>query len=874
MFIVLDLETTGLSAKDDEIIDIALVKINREDFLEVDRYTTFIRPNASIPALISQITNIFDDDVEDAPRFSDISDDVQDFIEGYPIIGHNIIFDIRFLESHGIDTSKNPSIDTFFLANFLCFDEKSLNLWYLCEVFSIPLESAHRALDDTLATVKLFKHLIKKMQDLSYPHTWYLEMLFSCCSDSGVRILRDEYLRDTYKTFSQEEFIASYVSMLKENKPDNSDKNIHYNTVDIDSFLQSIEGFESRESQKIMMDKVDKNFEKWGKLLIEAGTWTWKTFAYLLPAIAHSLRFGEPVHISTSTKALQDQIYYKDLSFLSEKYPQVFSYTKLKGKRNYLSVMNTIDFIDSKDLSSPGVCSFILKIIFWSAFTDFWELDELQFYGEEYSFLSEINAWSSFVFDESNVYRELEFSFRARKRAKAANIIITNNHILFQDIISEGSLLWWVKNLVLDEAHSLEDILTQSLKKTLWFDSIKKLIEKIEKKQQKYHIASDVFSTQRVQCLFDAAELFSIIEWVIFSNFSLTARYKNLLLEYDFFDQNPELSLLSDKVYHTLQVLKQDVVTSHDDAEKWFSQELQELDYMSLFLQSFFGKTDFHENIYYASHDDSKGTLIHSTLLRPWKFLQAHLWNNLESVVLTSATLQMQEDFSYISSMLSLEGFEKFILESDFDYSQQALLFIPNNLWSIKDNIDQTCKFLQEFFHTVWWNTLVLFTAFTFIREVYSQLKIELERSGTHLLAQWVSGSKHKQIDFFKKNSHHSILLGTDTFWEWIDIPWEDLQYLIIHKIPFAVPSDPIFKARSKLVEDSFNDYAIPKAILKLKQWFWRLIRTKSDTWIVVFLDDRITKTRWWERFYDSFPSNIKTRIGNSEKLLDILARK
>jgi Rad3-related DNA helicase len=182
-------------------------------------------------------------------------------------------------------------------------------------------------------------------------------------------------------------------------------------------------------------------------------------------------------------------------------------------------------------------------------------------------------------------------------------------------------------------------------------------------------------------------------------------------------------------------------------------------------------------------------------------------------------------------------------------------------------------EFLWKFFHIVSGRTLVLFTAFFSIREVYSSLKIELERDKIHLLAQWISGSKHKQIEFFKANPSNSIMLWTDTFWEGIDIPGQDLQYLIIHKIPFAVPSDPIFMARSKLYKDSFAEYAIPKSILKLKQWFWRLIRTKKDTGIVVFLDDRIYTTKWWERFLSSFPSDIKIRYTTSDKLLDLLSQ-
>ncbi len=871
MFVVLDLETTWLSAKDDAIIELAFIKIDRESFQELDRFTSFVNPRRDIPALISQITNIFDEDVANAPRFSDIQDDIQDFIEWLPLIGHNIPFDIRFLESHWIDTSKNPYIDTFFLANFLCFQEKSLNLWYLCDIFGIRLESAHRAIDDTIATVQVFKKLIQKLQKLPKHKKTLAKEYFSLCQDVGVHILRDEYLEKEKKIMERDDIVDIYMKQLQKHIGDIGDIHSSDTSEDIEEFLAKIPNFELRKSQKVMLDKVDTTLSKWWKTLIEAPTGIGKTFAYLLPAIKHSLSFKEPVHISTSTKALQDQIYYKDLQFLSEHFPQKFSYTKLKWKRNYLWVSSFFEFLDSPDLSSNTQISFVLKILFWSMESEFWELDELNFFWEEYSFLSEIHAGNSFIFDEGNPFKEYEFALRARQRAKSANIIITNNHILFQDIVSEGSLLWWVKNLILDEAHSLEDIVTQSLRKTLSFEWVQRLFQKVDKKLVKHKLSWDSMGIKKQQLLFDTAELFSILEGKIFSEFALDAKYKTILLKDSFFTEYWNTITLAKKISDNLESLRQDIFTLWEKKALLLSSETQEISYMREILSQVFLSTDIEKNIYYISHDENRGTQLHFTVLRPGEFLDSHLWLNLESVILTSATLQMEDNFSYISKVLSLEQFEKILLPSDFDYSKQALLFIPQDLWSIKDNLPVIVQFLESFFLIVKGRTLVLFTAFFAIREVYTQLKIQLEKENMYLLAQWVSGSKHKQIDFFKKHPDRSVLLWTDTFWEWIDIPGKDLQYLIIHKIPFAVPSDPIFMARSRLFDDSFSEYAIPKSVLKLKQWFWRLIRTRKDSWVVVFLDNRIYTTKWGEIFLNSFPKDIRIRYGTSTKLLDTL---
>jgi Rad3-related DNA helicase len=179
---------------------------------------------------------------------------------------------------------------------------------------------------------------------------------------------------------------------------------------------------------------------------------------------------------------------------------------------------------------------------------------------------------------------------------------------------------------------------------------------------------------------------------------------------------------------------------------------------------------------------------------------------------------------------------------------------------------------LRDFFLLVSWNTLVLLTSFAVIKKIYVANNLILKKSWINLYAQSIWWSKMKQIIKFKENPNNSILLWTDSFWEWIDIPWWDLKYLIIHKFPFQVPSDPIFQARSAFFKDSFSEYSIPKAILKLKQWFWRLIRTKSDKWIVILLDDRISSS-WWNKFYDAFPGDINVKKWTKNQLLEVLSK-
>jgi Rad3-related DNA helicase len=220
---------------------------------------------------------------------------------------------------------------------------------------------------------------------------------------------------------------------------------------------------------------------------------------------------------------------------------------------------------------------------------------------------------------------------------------------------------------------------------------------------------------------------------------------------------------------------------------------------------------------------------------------------------------------------LSLDTFDFYEIETEFDYEKQALLFVPDDLWNIKTNFPSLLRFITDFMKVVKGRTMVLFTSFDSIRQLVSQTSKELDESNIKLYAQSISWGKQKMIDFYIQNSESSLLVGTNTLWEWVDIAGEDLRYLIIHKIPFMVPSDPVFQARSMLFKDPFQDYAIPKSIIKLKQWFGRLIRTKNDSGIVIFLDDRIFSSKWWEAIYSAFPPDIKKKQGSSSSFLSIL---
>ncbi|MDQ7022316.1 MAG: exonuclease domain-containing protein [Candidatus Gracilibacteria bacterium] len=468
MIIALDLETTGLDNTIDKIIEIGLVKFDKKTFEIIEQKSFLVNPEIEIPELITNITNISNKDVKDSPLWKDLIFEIEDFIGDYPILGHNTKFDSGFLRFNGIELINNLELDTFEYANFLLKDEKSLSLEYLANSLKFGLEGAHRALNDTLATVKLFKILVDKIEKMSSRQRMFFEYIASVSEINNLNFVYSDILGLEKSNTDPQIFLKELLKSFPENR-----KNIRRN-IDSEIKISGIEDFiknnpelELRENQALMSNYIKETFDKEEKIVIEAPTGVGKTFAYLLPSIINSVKTGEQVYISTSTKALQDQIFYKDLSFLEKNLDIEFSYCKLKGKSNYISVASFINFISEKSTLNRLDASFVLKILFWLLETKSGELDELDYYGKEYGLLNEINANNFYTFSKENIYTKYEFSINARKNAKKANIVIINNNILFQDIHGDNSILGKVENLILDEAHTLEDVVTNSLKNDL-----------------------------------------------------------------------------------------------------------------------------------------------------------------------------------------------------------------------------------------------------------------------------------------------------------------------------------------------------------------------------------------------------------------------
>ncbi|MDD2487176.1 MAG: helicase C-terminal domain-containing protein [Candidatus Gracilibacteria bacterium] len=890
-FVAIDLETTGLNKDNDAIIEVALLKY--DDFKLTDEFCSLVNPGFSIPEEVSYITGITDDDVENSPTFISLREKIREFIGDSIVVGHNVSFDIGFLKTYGVDLTYNYSIDTFELSQILLYEEKSLSLTSLCKSLGAGFEDAHRARNDVVATAKLLEMLVGILCNLDESRKKILYFIYSLYKEKGsFSIILEEYLGENLNFIETEIIEDMIINRIGKYKKQELivDADIRLNALDtLSDNIKNQENIEERIEQKKMIEIIDGSFKDKKLSLIEAPTGIGKTFAYLIPAIIHSVKTGTQVVISTNTKGLQDQIIYKDipkLKLILSEHPETvdFTYSKVKGRNNYLSILKFFEFIHNHEKGNEEII-FIGKILFWLMKTETGELDEMNFFGKEFVLLKEVNSGDKRVLSSTNPFKNNEFLFKARNNGKNSNIVVVNHSLLFQDLENVSSMILpKIKNLIIDEAHNLEASVTDSLKKhcsIAQFETNLFILEAILKQKSKSaeSIKIEKFYEMKEGIIMHVGIIFDFLESYVEGKKDQSRDFdsRDFLIGSDLYKNESFgnilniLNSLEGKIHFLLDYL----YTVGDETFEKIEGYLKELEELLSVLKNILKSESDSKFIKVVYKDNKNGIGIYHTLLNVGSYLSENLWSKLDSAVLTSATLKISTSFDFIINTLGLKDFNTFVLESDFDYSKQALIYIPSDIGDIRKNNERKRinEFIKDVICIVGGRTLGLFTSFSTIKEAFLQIFPELKKLGINLLVQGLGGGKYKLLENFKSSSSNSVLFGTDSFWEGVDIPGSDLEVLIIYKFPFMVPSDPIFQARSTLYNDSFYEYSLPNMILKFKQGLGRLIRTKTDKGIIIILDKRID-TSWGNIVKESFPEGIKIKSGKTSLFLNLLKSK
>jgi ATP-dependent DNA helicase DinG len=608
-------------------------------------------------------------------------------------------------------------------------------------------------------------------------------------------------------------------------------------------------GYEFRPSQLEMAEIVEGAFQKQQHVVIEAGTGTGKTLAYLIPAI----RSGRRVVVSTATKSLQEQLFQKDVPFLQKHFAPNLKAALMKGRSNFLCRQKVYQMEGQPALKGIDEVDWFSQIRDWAKLTETGDRSELTFLPDDAELWHRLDARSDLCTGQKCPEFEKCFITAMHQRAEEADLIVVNHHLFFADLAIRqddfGSILPEYSAVIFDEAHEIEDVAsdyfgrlissyrfeelsrdTENMLRVLRIEAapLRKLLARVRERARSFF---ENFPGREGRYPFQPAERQSFLERNRETYDDLSTAVKRL---------EAELSALQPK--------PEEVVTLARRA----AEMRRELEFL---LES-------NEKSYvYWFERRGKGVFLAATPIDVSKILREKLFAEFDTVVLTSATLAVGGKFDYLKQRLGVEPSRGVVLPQEFDFREQALLYIPESLPDVRNPAfgERAAEEIIELLGISQGRAFCLFTSNAQMRDLYERV------SGRVRFPLLLQGTAPRTIllDRFR-NTPNAVLFATASFWQGVDVPGAQLSCVIIDKLPFAVPSDPIVAARVRALEEdgrnAFAEYQVPEAVLALKQGFGRLIRSKTDRGVLAILDNRIRRMQYGRIFLESLPNYTTTQ--------------
>ncbi len=965
-FVVVDLETTGLDPEKDRIIEIGAIKF--VDGKESEVFEQLINPGIPIPNFITRLTGITEDDVRDKPTIEEVFPHFLQFFGQAAMVGQQVNFDASFLEyqfrrskndfERWSDTTQrfkyvtNLRIDTLFIARIFMPFLDSFKLALLAKEFDYDLTNAHRAVDDARATGHVFLELLDRalaadnqiltnIINLLYPTSRRAKSFFvpilkfkqmKNITTTGKGLVDDAYYAQSYYNVIGEADYKPTYSEAEEPELEPVDPQIIDDYFKADGHLAKvIENYELRPPQIEMAREVLQGFNEHSYVIAEAGTGTGKSMAYLVPAIEWALKnrhAGQRIVVSTNTKNLQEQLFFKDIPMLYATAKKKFKAVLLKGRYNYLCLEKWhAVMMDMNHRLSQDERVRILPLVYWVEQTRTGDIVENAGFQLERNIglWEKLTAEPSYCPGKSCKYYDQCFLMKAREQARRADLVVVNHALLFADLASGRSTLNDYELLILDEAHNIEKTAADYLGIRVNYWSFRNLYHRLYDEEPKrtgsvlqldYRMSTAKLKSEIKSKIAGPMERVKIssLEFkektlIFFNSFSQQLRsqygtrsapnaedskiryHKN----FKYFRQLQDeieallkalnrlinelgnlLDALNDLDFNTFKMQAQ--ITREIRALSERAKELKEE-----FLFCLAG--DQKQYVYWLDlprNERSNDVALHAVPLNISELLNKILYPNIRTLIFTSATLAVKNSFQYFKSRMGLDALSKKeirarVFDSPFNYDEQLLLSVADFLPDPRS--DAYPKAVQELIVKLHEQQrrgmLVLFTNYSMLNMMYAALKPHFDAQNILLLAQGKSGSRTNILHQFKEN-RDSILFGTDSFWEGIDVPGDALELLFIPKLPFDVPSEPVIAARMEELKkhgrNPFMDYSLPEAVIKFRQGFGRLIRHKNDFGAVIIGDNRVSRMRYGQHFLDSiFGSKHIAR--KEEELFDRLNR-
>jgi ATP-dependent DNA helicase DinG len=620
-----------------------------------------------------------------------------------------------------------------------------------------------------------------------------------------------------------------------------------------------IGGYEHRPAQLQMAEAVDDAFENHHHAILEAGTGTGKTLAYLLPAIVS----GRRVVVSTATKSLQEQLYQKDVPFLQKHFAPNWKVAVMKGRANFLCLSKMHSMGDQPMLKGMDEVDEFRQIRDWAKLTETGDRTELTFLPDDSELWSRIDARRDTCTGKKCPQFDQCFLTKMQQRAKEADLIIVNHHLFFADLALKhddfGSILPEYSAVVFDEAHEMEDVASDYFGQQisnfrfeelardadqmmrLTRQSTPALLRRTQRIREKGRAFFDSFPPKEGRFPFSRNEREAFLEQNREAYDALMNSLKGLETEFAALAQKPEELL---RIARRSFELRQEVSFLFESNER---------------------------NYVYWYERRNKGVFITATPIDVSQILRERLFEAFDTVILTSATLTVAGRFEFIRQRMGVDHAKESLLPPEFDYEQQALLYLPQRMPDVRDAAFavKAAEQIVTLLELSDGRAFCLFTSYAQMNDLFERVRKQVDFP---LLLQGTA-PRTTLLERFK-TTPNSVLFATSSFWQGVDVPGQQLSCVIVDRLPFAVPSDPIVAARVRALQDDgrnpFSEFQVPEAVLALKQGFGRLIRTKTDRGVLALLDTRISRMPYGKIFFESLPRYRRTQDpGEVERFLN-----
>jgi len=922
-FIAVDIETTGLDCNIDEIIEIGAARYRNLKL--VDTFSKIIDPGNPIPKEITDLTGIADEIVSKEGRdANEVLAEFVDYIGDSILVYHNAAFDISFLEKFIPDIGKSY-LDAKIIGKILYPFQRAYGLTRLADMCNVVNDRHHRGLNDAKATGEI---LIKFIAARRFLPVHLLDKLKLFCSYWGNEAMKQfftEFGNEALPNKIEDELIPPgslpAISQLSGKRTDGkSAQDIGSIFAEEGELAFDLGNYEFRAGQAEMASDCCDAIEGGAFLLAEAGTGTGKSLSYIFPSMISAAK-GTKIFIATRTKNLQKQLFEKDLPAALKYYPEDLKVSLLKGRANYLCLLKLYNLSLSAGLITPAEVPRMLNLLAfaeYSATGDFAEIrDEssrgYDFYSNRFSSSDGMCSGSKCSF-----YKKC-FLFKARKRARESSIVIINHHLFFADLSAETDILNDFKTGVFDEAHQLDSVAREYLGMEFSSYSISSILDKLLSEDAQDSPILDAIYNQISRNLImdmDIENLGLMVKGIkelskgisranrnYFEGISLNAsklegarrpnrtgggikiryRYGDSLQV--FIDETAALLLQKmEKLATELEKLSE-LAKHKGEAENSLSEILeilsQDAGVIAALCERFRGLTLAEENGWVYWFETSRGRGHFSSLkaapINTGPLIYDAVHSNLNSAIFTSATLRGNSDFENVKFRLGLDlvNSDRVIEKSypsPFKYKDLLRVFIlefmphpdsANFAMQASEIIDLFARALRK-------NMMVLTTSYAQLESLYELSSARLSSERYTVLAQGINGAAEEVAKKFAK-SKPALLIGTDSFWEGVDFPGEQLEVLFVSRLPFAVPTEPIVQAIGEYFQsmglDPFKSNNLPEAIIKFRQGCGRLIRSRTDRGVIVLMDNRILMKYYGRAFINSLP--VAPIVINSQEQLE-----